>query len=65
MRVPIKDHNSRLIGWRRIMPNGDIEMYDQNNHLLGKVTANGTFGRNHQLISRSREPGLLLCGACF
>lgn len=60
MRRPIKDNNSVLIGYYKDMPNGDIEVYDQNSTFLGKATNEGTFDKNHKLITRSKEPGLLV-----
>lgn len=64
MRRPIKDKNSNLIGYYKDMSNGDIEVYDKNSSLLGKATNEGTFDKNHRLVMRGKEPGVLLNENC-
>ena len=61
MREPLYGRNSQLIGYVKATSDG-TEVYDKNSTLLGKVTSEGTFDKNHRLIARSQLPGLLIEG---
>ena len=59
MAKTVWDGFGRRIGSVATLPDGKKHVYDSNNQPLGKVSSNGTFGVNGNLISRTPMPGLL------
>ena len=60
MAKTVWDGFGRRIGSVATLPDGKKHVYDSNGQPLGKVSRNGTFGVNGNLISRTPMPGLLL-----
>ena len=59
MAKTVWDGFGRRIGSVATLPDGKKHVYDSNGQPLGKVSSNGTFGVNGNLISRTPMPGLL------
>ena len=60
MAKTVWDGFGRRIGSVATLPDGKKHVYDSNGQPAGKVSSNGTFSANGQLVSRTPLPGLLL-----
>ena len=55
-RRTIHDRHQRIIGY----VHADGRVTDEHQRLLGRVKDNGTFDAHNRLVSKDRDPGLLL-----
>jgi hypothetical protein len=59
--MKIWDRFGRLIGTTKSLPNGDHNTYDEHGQPLGKVQKLGTFDKNGQKTSSTRDAVLTFC----
>ena len=58
-REAIKDNRGRIIGFYEKQQNGDVVVYNPQNHVIGRATKTGTFTHAGCKLSTNKEPALL------
>ncbi len=60
MNKLIHGPSNKNIGTLRERPDGTIDVYDAEDHFLGRSSSTGTHDAGRHLVAKERVPGLLL-----